>query len=145
MVHHCPHHIPRASIDPIDSARDALALVAVTDEPHESAIVALPLDHERRGRMIVVMHDPPDADAIFALIDIVIAKMATDMPDLAALILASCRPRGLHVEPDDPARWIAARNRCESVGIELVEWFVISDWATCPRELVGDAPRWRRG
>ncbi len=32
-----------------------------------------------------------------------------------------------------------------AAGVELVEWFVIGDDIHCPRDLLGEPPRWRSG
>jgi hypothetical protein len=32
-----------------------------------------------------------------------------------------------------------------AAGVELVEWFVIGDDIHCPRDLLGESPRWRSG
>lgn len=144
MTHFCTHHIPRAHVDPIDSEWDALAVIslAMGDPPHDE-IIAVLLDSERRGFGIVVVSGPPDADGIFAVID-VLTSATIDRDDAAGLVLASCRVGG-GIEPGDAERWMEASDQCESAGLELVEWFVIGEQLSCPRDLIGEPPRWGRG
>lgn len=144
MSHFCTHHIPRANLDPIDSEWDALAVISLAiAEPAREEIIAVLLDAERRGFGIVVVSGPPDADGIFEVIDLLISATA-DRPDAAGLVLASCRPRR-GIEAGDDERWMEASDQCESAGLELVEWFVIGEQVSYPRELICEPPRWGRG
>lgn len=144
MARYCTHRVPRAHLDPIDSCRDALAVIAhAATEPPADKIIAVTLDDERRGGTILTVHGPPDADGIFAVIDICAANVV-DTANFGGLILASCRGPGHGIEPGDLERWMEADEQCESAGLELVEWFVIGDGVTCPRELTGEPPRWWR-
>jgi hypothetical protein len=144
MASYCTNRVPRARRDPINSPWDALAVIALAiAEPPADKIIAVTLDDERRGRTIVIVHGPPDADGIFAVIDICAAAVA-ETPNFGGVILASCRRPGHGIEPDDPERWMEASEQCESAGLELVEWFVISDRVVCPRDLTGEPPRWWR-
>ena len=61
---------------------------------------------------------------------------------VGAMIVASVRPA--HHDPDasDIDRWLEMSDLTEQAGIELLEWFVISEGVSCPRDLLGEPPRW---
>ena len=42
----------------------------------------------------------------------------------------------------DVDRWLEMSDIAEQVGVELIEWFVIGGDVTCPRDQLGEPPRW---
>jgi hypothetical protein len=46
------------------------------------------------------------------------------------------------VDAGDVDRWLEASDLLEGYGLELLEWFVIGDRTWCPRDLLGEPPRW---
>jgi hypothetical protein len=135
------HRIPRARVDPIDSARVAWALIAtVMRHPPEGEIIALLLDAERRGRSIVVVTGTAEPDAVHDVVDVITERHGDDV-DLGAVIIASVRP-GADADPDDLDRWLEISGRLEGAGVELLEWFVVGREVSCPRDLLGERPRW---
>jgi hypothetical protein len=135
------HPVPRGGIDPIRSADDALAVLALAAPYGHDTIVIL-LDAERRGSSIMVVNDTVDRDALFGVIDACVAASAAHGAPVEAMILASSRPDG-DVEPADVHRWLEAGDQCRSGGIELIEWFVLGrSGPQCPRELFGEPERW---
>ena len=136
------NRIPRALIDPIDCEVDALMLIDLTmKHPPESDTIAVLLDHERRGLTIFTVTGTTQPDAMFELLDIIIDAGNEGDGRLGGVILASIRPGG-RLEPADVDRWLEASETAELGGIELVEWFVIGDDIQCPRDLLGQPPRW---
>ena len=134
--------IPRALIDPINSEVDALTLIDLTmKHPPETDTIAVLLDHERRGLTIFTVTGTTHPDAMFDLLDIIIDAGNECGDRLGGIILASIRPDG-GVEPADVDRWLEASEMTELGGIELVEWFVIGNEIQCPRDLLGQPPRW---
>jgi hypothetical protein len=142
VSHHCStHRVPRGHVDPISSAGDALAVLALA-APFGHDTVAILLDDERRGHGIVVVTGTTHADALFAIIEVCIDASLHDSPGrIAGLVIATVRPDG-DMEADDLDRWLEASLQCDDAGLELVEWFVIGRHVACPRELAGDPPRW---
>ncbi|MEO1059357.1 MAG: hypothetical protein AAFY28_20825, partial [Actinomycetota bacterium] len=69
------------------------------------------------------------------------ASLATHRTHRAA-VLASIRP-GDPADPSDVERWVASDALLADAGIELLEWFVISDRTECPREFTSEPARWR--
>ncbi len=77
---------------------------------------------------------------------------ATRHDELDGVIIASVRTPSTvdshdlatpdDVEDADIDRWFEMSHLAEQAGIELVEWFVVGRSITCPRDLIGAAPRW---
>ena len=140
------HRPPRAGIDPVDSADAALAVIrlAVT-RPMRSEVVVLVLDGDRRGRTIVIVDGTVEPDAVVEIVER-LADSLVDAEGAAALVVASVRPGGGPLD-GDADRWLEASEAAEQAGVELLEWFVISDdlgppTAWCPRDLLAEPPRW---
>jgi len=109
--------------------------------PPESDTIAILLDHERRGLSIFTVTGTTDPDAMFDVLDIIVGVGEGGSDRLGGMILASIRPGG-RVEPEDVDRWLEASEITELGGLELVEWFVVGDNTACPRDLLGEPPRW---
>jgi hypothetical protein len=68
--------------------------------------------------------------------------VADGVESLASLVVASVRPEG-GLLPGDVDRWLEASTRCEQRGIVLLEWYVMGRYGPeCPRDLLGEPPRW---
>jgi hypothetical protein len=144
------HRVPRAASDPIDTPRAALAVIDLAmRRPPVAETIALVLDEDRRGRTIVVVDGTLEPDAVLEVVERVGASIcATGRP--GGLVVATIRPGGGPL-PSDDQRWIEASEIADDFGVELVEWFVISGDAPrvsanawCPRDLLGEVPRWTR-
>jgi hypothetical protein len=134
------HPVPRGGIDPICSADDALAVLALAAPFGHDTIIIL-LDADRCGSSIMVVTDTVERDALFGVLDVCIAAAARH-PSIDAVIVATSRPDG-DVEPDDAHRWLEASDQCRAGGLELVEWFVLGrSGPQRPRELFGEPERW---
>jgi hypothetical protein len=142
------HRLPRAGVDPIDSAAAALAIVALAmRRPPVDETIALVLDADHRGRTVVVVDGTSDLDAVLDVVERVAGSVAA-AGRTGCLVLATVRPGGGPVDGDDD-RWLEASDLADDVGVDLLEWFVITGDAPsitantwCPRELVGELPRW---
>ena len=87
------HRAPRASVDPIDSARDALAVLDLAlRRPLVAETVALVLDADRRGRTIVIVDGTVEPDSILDVVE-----------RMAESIAAGGRPGALVVATAGPA------------------------------------------
>ncbi len=134
------HPVPRGGIDPIRSADDALAVLALA-APYGHDTIVIMLDADRCGSSVMVVHDTVDPDALFHVISICVQASDPNSP-IDALIVASSRPDG-DVESDDVHRWLEASDLCHSGGLELIEWFVLGrSGARCPRQMFGEPERW---
>ncbi len=135
-----PHPVPRGGVDPIRSADDALAVLAL-GAPYGHDTVVIMLDANRRGCSVIVVTDTVEPDALFRVIDICV-EHTRDEPVVNALILASSRPDG-DAGADDVHHWLEASDQCRAGGLELVEWFVLGrSGPQCPRQLFGEPERW---
>jgi hypothetical protein len=135
------HRVPKAGVDPIDRAELGLATVLMAaTRPMRPEVVAVVLDHSRRGIGVVVVSGATDPDAAVDVVEL-LTHPAAHRVDVGAVILGTVRPGGAML-PDDVDRWLDASDIAESHGVELVEWFVIGDRIECPRDLFGEPPRW---
>jgi hypothetical protein len=139
------HPVPRGGIDPIRSAADALAVLALA-APYGHDTIAILLDGQRRGSSILIVDDTVDDDAIFTVIDTCVAVSRRTRehgaPVFDGLILASSRPDG-DATADDVPRWLEASDQCRAGGLELVEWFVLGrSGVGVPRAMFGEPERW---
>ena len=142
------HRLPRAGVDPVDTAAAALSVIRLAmAQPLRPETIVLVLDGDRRGRTVVVVDGTDEADAVLEVVERLAGSIAEAGHD-AALVVATVRPGGSPL-PGDDDRWLEASELAEEVGVELLEWFVIVDdtgaaAAWCPRDLLGEPPRWRR-
>ena len=137
------HAVPRGGIDPIRSADDALAVLAL-GAPYGNDTIVILLDTDRCGCSVMVVTDTVEPDALFRVIDSCL-EATRRHPVIDAVILASSRPDG-DTEIDDVHRWLEASDQCRAGGLELVEWFVLGrSGPRCPRQLFGEPERWTAG
>ncbi len=136
------HRVPRAGLDPIDGPAAALAVVRLAVHlPLEPETVVLLLDHERCGAVISVVNETHRPDDVLEVVECLTGAAAgTDR--VGAVVVASVRPGAAEPDPRDPDRWLEMSDISDLVGIELVEWFVLGRRTWCPRDLIGEAPRW---
>ncbi len=142
------HRLPRAAVDPIDDPSAALAVIDLAmRRPLTAETIALVLDEERRGRTVVVVDGTAEPDAVLDVVERVAGSIAAS-GRLGAIVLASVRPGGGPLDDDDE-RWLEASDLADDLGVELVEWFVVTGDAPsvaahswCPRDLLGEPPRW---
>ncbi len=132
--------VPRAEVDPIDGAADALALISLAiSHPLADETVVIVLDDHRRGSVITVVSDTRHVDLSAVLEHFCAASVGTAA---AHLVVATVRPRGA-TQPGDIDRWLEASALAETFGLSLLEWFVIGPAGPeCPRDLIGEPERW---
>ena len=142
------HRPPRAGIDPIDSAAVALAVIGLAmRHPPIDETIALVLDPDRRGRTVVVVDGTAEPDAVLDVVERVAGSIAA-AGRTGCVVVATVRPGGGPIDGDDD-RWLEASDLADDLGVDLLEWFVIpadtpsiAAHAWCPRDLLGEAPRW---
>lgn len=144
--------MPRAGLDPIDDPGTALAtFTLVMSRPPRFETILLLLDDARCGRAIVTVAGTTDPDATLEVVEFV--SSACD--DLGSIVVASVRPEagsvvggfhGARGVPDagdrDVDRWLEMSELTSLAGVELLEWFVIGGEVSCPRDRLGEPPRW---
>lgn len=142
-----PGDVPVAGRDPIDNEVDALAVIAASaTRPPQNEILAVLLDDDWSGEHVVNVRGVTDSDAVLDVAEL-LAELARTAPPGAftRVVLASIRPDAGDDDDDvvdDPARWMEASSQLAEAGIRLVEWFVVGESVSCPRDLLCDPPRW---
>ena len=134
--------LPRAGLDPIgdtDTAFITISMAVHRPLRHET-VVAL-LDDDRCGISLVVVSGTECPDAVVEVVECLLDP-ARHGGRVAGLIVASVRPAGGEADPGDIDRWLEMSDLSEQAGIELLEWFVITDDVRCPRDQLGEPPRW---
>lgn len=140
------HRMPVRADTPVRNASDALSVVRLAmSQPACAETVVLVLDATRRGGTIVVVDGTAHDDAMIEIVER-LSTMLADHDEGAALVVATVRPRR-GCDEGDADRWLEASDIADAFGVELVEWFVIEAGgdavtAWCPRDLLGEPPRW---
>lgn len=134
-------HLPRAGIDPIDSAETALEMLATAiHRPVRDETIVLVLDAERRGVAIAVVSGTRRPDDVVEVVEC-LTRAGTHGGRMGAIVVASVRST-VETSDADIDRWLEMSDIAEQAGVELVEWFVIDRRVTCPRDELGEPPRW---
>ncbi|PIE32502.1 MAG: hypothetical protein CSA55_03245 [Ilumatobacter coccineus] len=133
--------VPQAAVDRIDTPRVAWAACALARSvPPRSETIILFLDHDRRGRGLAVVSGTREPSDVVDVAEFAIhSVVASD--ELDALVIASVRPSG-EILGDDIDRWLEMSHVADAHGVTLVEWFVAGESVWCPRDLLGERPRW---
>ncbi len=133
--------IPRAHRDPLRTPVDALLLIMLLLEPDAlDEIMVLVLDDARCGIAVLRVTGTEDPDTLLGVVDCV-TEATRASPEAAGVIFVSSRASSA-VGVDDLRRWHEADESCADADLDLVEWFVMGEGVSCPRELCGVPPRW---
>ena len=141
------HRAPRAGIDPVESAPAALAVIRLAMHlPPTHETIAVVLDDDHRGHTIVVVDGTEHPDSVLDVVERLADSIVASGRD-GSLVVASIRPGRGPLEGDGD-RWLEASDLADAAGVELLEWFVVdgapgAGTAWCPRDLLGEPPRWR--
>ena len=133
--------MPRAGLDPIDDPTTALSTIrAVMHRPHRFETILLLLDQARCGRTIVTVDGTSDPDSAVETVELVTRGVGCEC--LGALVVATVRPGAEQLGEHDIDRWLEMSEIASVAGAELLEWFVIGSSVRCPRDGLGESPRW---
>lgn len=95
-------HLPRAGVDPIDSAADAESFVRyLTARPMRHETIAVVLDQRRRGVAVITVDRTVEPDDVLDVADLVV-QLAVECPVVGAVVLASVRPPIAHTPEPTP-------------------------------------------
>jgi hypothetical protein len=137
----CPR-LPRAGVDPIDRPEVAMSMVGLAiSRPFRDETIVLLLDGQRRGIAITVVSGTTDPDDVLEVVEC-LTRAEAHGGRVGSIVLASVRPTAPLVLSDDIDRWLELSAIADESFVELLEWFVIGDRITCPRDELGEAPRW---
>jgi hypothetical protein len=137
------HHLPIPGVDRIDSHELALLVVTASmARPLRPETILVLLDGDRRCRVLAVVTGTVRPDSVLEILECLTRPEVHD-GRVAAAIVASVRP-GRSVTDTDVARWLEMSDIADDHGVDLLEWFVLGsgDGAACPRDLLGELPRW---
>ena len=135
------HRRPRTRFDPVDSEDAARAAInSVMHQPPRAETIVIPLDDQRCGLAVIVVTCTDAPDAIVDVVDI-IGWQARQNTRFAAAVVGTVRPGG-GIQMRDVDRWLEASEVLDEHGVELIEWFVVGTETRCPRDLLGERPRW---
>ena len=138
------YRLPHAGVDRISCAETALLMLAMTiQQPLRAETVTLLLDDERRGIAVTVVSGTYQPDDVLEVVECLTGSAAHG-GRVGSIIVASVRPQ-LSDESTiatDVDRWLEMSDIAEQAGVELLEWFVIGADVTCPRDQLGESPRW---
>ncbi|MFT6391478.1 MAG: hypothetical protein ACJA14_000990 [Ilumatobacter sp.] len=141
LSHPFTQRLAKTPADTVSNPFAALLLIeAFISTPRQPQVIALLLDHERRGMTSLNVNNIRDPDSVLGVADS-IATRRDQNERFGAVVLASVRPRGSD-ELDDVERWLTLDETFCSAGVDLIEWFVIGRSISCPRALLGEPPRW---
>ena len=97
------------------------------------------LDGARRGRTIVVVSGTEDPDAVIDVVECI--TQGEGCEELGGVIVCSVRPHGSETDADID-RWLEMSEIASLAGVDLIEWFVVGRAISCPRDRLGEPPRW---
>ena len=138
------HRLPRAGIDTISCAETALLTLAMAiEQPLRAETVALLLDDQRRGIAVAVGSGTHQPDDVLEVVEC-FTRSAAHGGRVGSIVVASVRPAVTDdaTTATDVDRWLEMSDIAEQAGVELLEWFVIDADVTCPRDRLGEPPRW---
>lgn len=143
-VHRC---LPRAGLDPIDSAAAADLLAHAIQRPFRHETIVLLLDAERRGISVVVVDATSDPDSVVEIVELLASPGVGD-GRVGAMVVGTVRSDEGTSSVDaelghDVERWMELSEIADQSGVELIEWFVVGPGGVrCPRDQLGEPPRW---
>jgi len=120
-----------------------MTLAMAIDRPLDHETVALLLDDQRRGIAVAVVSGTRQPDDVLEVVEC-LSRSAAHGGRVGGIIVATVRP-GVSAESvaaADVDRWLEMSEIAEQAGVELIEWYVVGTRITCPRDLLGEPPRW---
>jgi hypothetical protein len=118
-------------------------LSLATHRPIRPETIVILLDDQRRGLAVAVVTDTRRPDDVAEVVEC-LGRPAAHGGRVGAMIVASVRPGEFdeQVAAGDVDRWLEISDLAQQAGVELLEWFVIGEEVTCPRDRLGEPPRW---
>jgi hypothetical protein len=131
---------PPAAGRPLLGPHDALAVVlAATCSPAPETVV-LVLDRRHCGSVCLVIEGGVRVDALVTLL----TSLARADPRVGALVVATTGCLSAQVGAEQELAWFEAREQLDALGVELLDWFLLTDrQAGSVAELTDSQWRWR--
>ena len=130
---------------PLSGPADALAVVfAALAEPRQPETIALLLDEQHRGSIVLICSDASQSTELRQLGALLLEVAALHMT-LGAVVLATSRPQGGTMPSADDERVFAGlRHDLAAASVELLDWFLIdADLVGSVAELSGACWLWQ--
>lgn len=138
------HHRPiRAASLGLRGPEDAIGVIlALLERPFVEQTVALVLDRSHRGLLAPVVDGAGSADRVLEVVRFVAAVGGRRA---AAVVLGTGRPDGDHLgTAADHAAWQEMQVVGADVGLEVIDWFLVTDPLIGSMAELTDSPsRWR--
>ena len=135
---------PRRAGQALRGPREALDVImfAAASPPRPETICLL-LDPAHRGLTVVIVEGARADHDLLGLAELLLAA-SVDSGAVGAVVLATVRPDRSHrPSGDDELRWFDLRARFDEMGVELLDWFVLSGGlASSLCELTDSRRRW---
>lgn len=134
--------VPRARLDPINSATQALTVFGLAmTYPLAHETLTMFLDANHCGHELVSVSGTDEARHVIDVAE-TMAISASASTEITALVLASVRPGG-GILPGDDELWFEAADVVEESGLVLIDWLIIGRGCTqSPRAQLGIPSRW---
>jgi hypothetical protein len=130
----------------ITSPEDALKVISHgLSQPVRPEVFVIVRNHAQQMLMMLVVTDTVAPDHVVDVLHSVL-QVSIDT-DLDSIVLASMRP-GTPICIDDTLIWWTLQDQADLYGIELTEWFVLSEdfldtnYAPSPRIFTGEEAAW---
>lgn len=136
------HRGPDRAIRCADDAIQTLVLATSGGEADRDVVACVGAD--RQPLILITLDHPGRPHDLEAALDTVLGAVIATEPVVDAIFLGSSRP---HCEPgptpQDEDQWRRMADACADVGVELLDWFLLCEGATCSvAEGLVPGPRW---
>lgn len=135
--------MPRAHLDPIVSVEDALAVFTMQmSDPADDETLVMLLDDQQCGSTLITVTGTHSVRQLLEVAE-AMSIVATSMPHISAIVLASVRQQGHTSDLTDPSVWVQLDEIVEEYGLVLIDWLITGPWGVMlPRALLGERSRW---
>lgn len=144
-MHLTSHRPMLAGTGPIDHGELGLRVVrGFVHEPRRDEVIVVCLDDARAGIVVVGVTGTQRPESIVDVVELVTSPAAHG-GRVDAVIVASVRTTidDECTADGDVDRWMEISDIADDHGVELLEWFVVGpDGTSCPRDRLGEPPRW---
>jgi hypothetical protein len=130
----------------VRSASDALTVFCQgLSRPATPEVLLIARNEEQQMLMMLVVTDTVEPDHVLEVLQSILQVSVGTAVD--SLVMASMRP-GMPICIDDALIWWSLQDLAESYGIEITDWFVLTEdffttgYAPSPRELAGEEAAW---
>ncbi len=138
-------HTPRAHVDPICSAADAMSVFSIQmTRPLCAETLVMFIDSGGCGSGLVTVSGTTEPLSMIEVAESM-ALSASGNAHIAGLVIVSVRPGGASL-PDDDQLWFEADDLVDDVGLILYDWLIVGrNGCTSISDELGLPSRWPAG